>query len=112
MKNHPHSSYFCNCFHLLSVILEFKITAVFIVFEQVEGDLKGERIVRMSSRSDCVLALNDKGDLFAWGNNEYDQLLGVTQQMQLHTPKHIKLNRKLKDVAAGGSSCIALDGKF
>lgn len=80
--------------------------------EQVGGDLSGERIVRLSSRADCVLALNDKGELFGWGNNEYGQLLNATGEMQLHTPKHIKLNRKLKEVAAGGSSCIVLDGEY
>ncbi|XP_022685675.1 RCC1-like G exchanging factor-like protein [Varroa jacobsoni] len=77
--------------------------------QEVGGDISGERIVLLSSRADCVLALNEKGDLFGWGNNEYGQLLGATKEMQLHTPKHIKLNKKLKGAAAGGSACVVLD---
>lgn len=40
----------------------------------VEGDIKGEKIVKLSSVSDTVLAINDKGDVFGWGNAEYFQL--------------------------------------
>lgn len=83
---------------------------IIYLYKQVGGDISGERIVLLSSRADCVLALNEKGDLFGWGNNEYGQLLGATKEMQLHTPKHIKLNKKLKGAAAGGSACVVLDG--
>merc|ERR1712038_2002961 len=40
----------------------------------VIGDIVGEKITHISSKTDCVLATSDKGDLFAWGNSEYSQL--------------------------------------
>lgn len=36
----------------------------------VQGDIKSETIVKVSSTGDCVLALNDKGEVFGWGNSE------------------------------------------
>jgi len=37
--------------------------------DNVEGDIKNEKIVKISSAGDCVLALNDKGEVFGWGNS-------------------------------------------
>ncbi|XP_055537570.1 RCC1-like G exchanging factor-like protein isoform X2 [Wyeomyia smithii] len=33
----------------------------------VEGDVKGEQIVKVTGTADTVLALNDQGDVFVWG---------------------------------------------
>lgn len=83
----------------------------------IEGDIKGEKIIKLSSAGDCVLAVNEKGDLFGWGNTEYGQfnlLAGISRdQQQIHTPRHIiRAERygRIVDIAAGGSFCLILNG--
>ncbi len=86
----------------------FRVTHVPTV---VKGDIENEKIVKISSASDTVLALNDKGDVFGWGNSEYFQLLTPDSVQQIHTPMHLKVVQKLgkiKDVASGGSVSMAL----
>lgn len=76
---------------------------------RVLGDIEGENIVKVASTVDCVLAINDKGEVFGWGNSEYSQLLQEEVQ-QIHTPRYLEKCQgfgKIIDVAAGGSSCIA-----
>ncbi|XP_071742943.1 RCC1-like G exchanging factor-like protein [Lepeophtheirus salmonis] len=34
----------------------------------VKGDIKNERIVKLAYAADCCLALNDKAEVFGWGN--------------------------------------------
>ena len=56
----------------------------------------------------------DQGDVFGWGNSEYGQFKMITDEMQLHTPRHLKLPStcgKIVDVAASATSCLALNGK-
>uniref|UniRef100_A0A182QQ89 RCC1-like domain-containing protein n=1 Tax=Anopheles farauti TaxID=69004 RepID=A0A182QQ89_9DIPT len=78
-----------------------------------EGDIKGERIVKVSSSCDTVLAINDKGELFGWGNSEYGQLGEVAQDNpQINTPRQLPFTRecgKIVDVAAAGSYCLILN---
>ncbi|XP_023349229.1 RCC1-like G exchanging factor-like protein [Eurytemora carolleeae] len=65
---------------------------------------------KISCRADCVLALNDKGEVFGWGNSEYSQFRMITEEQQLHTPTHIPLGiGKVKDIASGGTICLALN---
>lgn len=53
----------------------------------VKGDIEGEKIVHVSSRADTILAVSDRGELFGWGNSEYDQLSVVTgDHIQLNIP--------------------------
>ncbi|XP_050727668.1 RCC1-like G exchanging factor-like protein isoform X2 [Eriocheir sinensis] len=77
----------------------------------VVGDISGEKITKISCRADCALALNDKGDVFGWGNSEYHQLNSITDEMQIHTSR--KLNfpglKKVIDVASAGTMCLLLD---
>lgn len=80
----------------------------------VKGDVFGENIVKIASSGDCVLALNDKGEVFGWGNSEYGQIESGEQQ-QYHTPIHLKMTKnlgKIVDVAAGGSFCAVLNGEL
>ncbi|XP_069702362.1 RCC1-like G exchanging factor-like protein [Periplaneta americana] len=75
---------------------------------RVTGDVVGENIVKVSCTADCVLALNDKGEVFGWGNSEYSQLLHEESQ-QINVARQLKKCRslgKIVDVAAGGSFCI------
>lgn len=81
----------------------------------VVGDIVGEKIVKVSCKADCPLALSDKGDVFGWGNSEYHQLNSVTDEMQVHTAR--KLNfpgiSRVLDVASAGTMCLLIneDGK-
>lgn len=77
----------------------------------VIGDIEGEKVVKVSCRADCVLAINDKGEVFGWGNSEYQQLNSVTDEMQIHTSRKLKLPGvgKVVDVAASGTMCLLLN---
>ncbi|XP_046362557.2 RCC1-like G exchanging factor-like protein [Haliotis rufescens] len=79
----------------------------------VGGDIKNERIVNIASTADCVLAVSDKGDVFGWGNSEYNQLSMVTDHAQVSEPKHLPVRncgKIIKGVAAG-SACAILNDK-
>lgn len=78
----------------------------------LEGDIKNEKIVKVSGVGDCVLALNDKGEVFGWGNSEYGQLTIQEGVQQINTPTHLKFLKgigKVIDIAAGGSFCAVLN---
>lgn len=80
--------------------------------ELVQGDIKGEKIVRVSSVGDCVLALNDKGEVFGWGNSEYGQISQVEGIQQINVPSNLKYFDgigKITDIATGGSFCAVLN---
>ncbi|KFB51724.1 AGAP007506-PA-like protein [Anopheles sinensis] len=78
-----------------------------------EGDIKGEKIVKISSSCDTVLAVNDKGELFGWGNSEYGQLGPVAEDNpQINVPSYLPFAKhcgKIVDVAAAGSYCLILN---
>jgi len=79
-------------------------------FALVEGDIKNEKIVKVACRADNVLALNDKGDLFGWGNSEYGQFREITEEQQINQPTHLPFDiGRIKDVASGGTVCLALN---
>lgn len=75
---------------------------------QVKGAIEGEKIVQIACSGDCVLALSDKGDVFGWGNSEYNQLALITDHTQVNVPKNIPISAscgKIIKVASGGSIC-------
>uniref|UniRef100_A0A336KZB7 CSON000941 protein n=1 Tax=Culicoides sonorensis TaxID=179676 RepID=A0A336KZB7_CULSO len=78
---------------------------------RVNGDIKGENITKISCIADCNLALNDKGEVFGWGNTEYGQFaLGDAQQ--LNVPKYLEITKglsKIVDIATTGSACLILN---
>lgn len=81
-------------------------------FTRVRGDIESEKIVKISSRCDFVLALNSQGEVFAWGNAEYGQIPTRNNEQQVSQPTHLthlKSVGKVTDVAAGGSFCLALN---
>lgn len=80
---------------------------------RVRGAIEAERIVKVAGTVDCVLALSDGGEVFGWGNSEYGQLVVDGDEQQIAVPQVLEALRgcgKIVDVAAGGSSCIALNG--
>jgi len=81
--------------------------------ERVKGDIDGETIVDIASRSDAVLALNVKGQVFGWGNSEYSQFSMVTKETQVNFAQHLPFQcGHVTGVAAGGSMCALLNGMY
>lgn len=81
----------------------------------IGGDISSERIVKVAGTVDCVLALNDTGDVFGWGNSEYGQLECIDDVQQINSPQYISALKgigKIIDIAAGGSYCLVLNGKL
>lgn len=81
--------------------------------ELVRGDVFGEAIRHVSSGSDCVLALNERGDLFGWGNSEYGQLGPTVESESTARPTRLpfdfgQASGKIVSVASGGSHCAAV----
>uniref|UniRef100_A0A8D8PSU3 Williams-Beuren syndrome chromosomal region 16 protein homolog n=1 Tax=Cacopsylla melanoneura TaxID=428564 RepID=A0A8D8PSU3_9HEMI len=77
---------------------------------RVKGDIQGENIVRLSCAVDCVLAVNDKGEVFGWGNTEYGQI--SERELQISEPRALSQcagKGRIVDVAAGGSACAMLN---
>lgn len=80
--------------------------------ELIEGDIKNEKIVKLSCAGDCVLALNDKGEVFGWGNSEYGQISqteGIEQINVATNLSYLKDVGKVVDIASGGSFCAVLN---
>ena len=62
----------------------------------------------------CVCVCVEKGELFGWGNTEYNQLNSghETDEMQVCVPRHLPLTDvgNVVKVAAAGSSCALING--
>lgn len=69
----------------------------------VTGDIKDENIMFISSKADTVLAISDKGELFGWGNTEYNQINGGDQsdEMQVCVPRHLPFLQILETCMCG-----------
>jgi len=81
---------------------------------RVRGEIENEVITKVACSGDCVLALNEKGEVFGWGNSEYGQFNAVTPEQQLARPtrlKHVEeaVGGKVIDIAAGASICMVLN---
>ncbi|CAO4362667.1 unnamed protein product [Caenorhabditis nigoni] len=48
----------------------------------VKGDLEGVRIQKVTGSTDTVMALSNEGEAFVWGQTEYGQAVGATDQIQ------------------------------
>lgn len=61
-----------------------------------------------------MLALSEEGDVFAWGNSEYNQLSIVTDQTQINIPKYLPLKHcgKIIKAASAGSKCAIVNSKY
>ncbi|XP_049882776.1 RCC1-like G exchanging factor-like protein [Pectinophora gossypiella] len=80
----------------------------------VRGDITSEKVVKVASTVDCVLALNDKGELFGWGNSEYGQVPMASRQNQQVNMSYSLLGftrglGRIVDIASGGSFCLIVN---
>ncbi|KAK4877658.1 hypothetical protein RN001_010164 [Aquatica leii] len=83
-------------------------------FTKVQGDIASENIVKVATTADFVLALNDKGDVFGWGNTEYAQISTKDGSQQICNPIYLEMCKnvgKIRDIAAGGSFCMIVNDK-
>lgn len=80
---------------------------------KINGAIKGVNIVQIASTGDCVLAVSQEGDVFAWGNSEYNQLSLITDETQINTPRYLPLKHcgKVIKAASAGSKCAVLNDK-
>ncbi|XP_076082965.1 RCC1-like G exchanging factor-like protein isoform X3 [Mytilus galloprovincialis] len=78
---------------------------------KIRGGIEGVKITQIASTGDCVLALSEEGDVFAWGNSEYNQLSIVTDQTQINIPKYLPLKHcgKIIKAASAGSKCAIVN---
>jgi len=80
---------------------------------RVKGDIEGQHITKLACSGDCVLALNDQGEVFGWGNSEYGQFSSVTGEQQLSRPTKLDVDKvvggKVIDIASGASICMVLN---
>lgn len=77
----------------------------------VIGDIKDEKIIKISCGVDCNLAINNKGECFGWGNSEYGQLIQNTGK-RINSARALESTKrcgKIIDIACGGSFCLALN---
>ncbi|XP_069106507.1 RCC1-like G exchanging factor-like protein isoform X2 [Argopecten irradians] len=79
----------------------------------VQGDLQGVKVKDIGGAVDCVLAVSENGDLFGWGNSEYNQLSMITDTTQVNVPRHLPVDRcgRIRKAVAGGSMCAVLTEK-
>ncbi|VDD86155.1 unnamed protein product [Enterobius vermicularis] len=57
----------------------------------VEGDLKGVQVTSIKGSTDTLCAITTSGDLFMWGQNEYEQMSPFSNQIQVLHPVEIRL---------------------
>jgi len=75
----------------------------------VRGDITGVKIRQISCKADCVLAVSEEGDLFGWGNSEYNQFSVVTPSTQVRLPRHLPFAvGPIKKASASASACAVL----
>ena len=71
--------------------------------------LRDQRITRLASTSDHVLALSESGHLYAWGNSEYGQGMTGKAEDRILTPVQVtQISDLIVDMAAGTSFSILL----
>lgn len=76
----------------------------------VKGDSAGVRIQTVRGSTDTLTALSDKGDIFVWGQTEYGQAVGATDEIQLNKSRHVGLPSSIgliKSIDTTQSSVIA-----
>ncbi|KAK3722084.1 hypothetical protein QZH41_019834, partial [Actinostola sp. cb2023] len=79
--------------------------------KQVKGDLDSVTVKDIASSADCCLAISDDGEVFSWGNSEYNQLGLQTEEQQVSIATKAPLLCQLgvvKHVAAAGSFSIMI----
>ncbi|MCB9498232.1 MAG: tandem-95 repeat protein [Erysipelotrichaceae bacterium] len=92
----------------LSSNLSTKSNAIRKVSALSNATLSSCQIVEISSGSNHVLALDNLGNLFAWGKNDYGQL-GNGNKENSNVPLQIMPGTKFKMISAGNDCSAAID---
>ena len=83
------------------------------VTPRVIQELGKSHITKVKSGGFFLLASNDSGELWGWGNPKYNRY-GIAGEEELMTPVKIPLKIKVKAIAAGNwhSMIIDFEGKL
>uniref|UniRef100_A0A0R3RIX4 DNA ligase IV n=1 Tax=Elaeophora elaphi TaxID=1147741 RepID=A0A0R3RIX4_9BILA len=77
----------------------------------IEGDLKGMKVASLKGSTDTLMAVTKSGELFMWGQNEYEQMYPFVKDIQSAFPREIRLSmEKIALADSTATSCIALSG--
>ncbi|XP_031556458.1 RCC1-like G exchanging factor-like protein [Actinia tenebrosa] len=77
--------------------------------KQVKGSIEDVFIRDVASSVDCCIAVSDKGEVYTWGNSEYDQLGVETEEKQISIATKASLLShlgKVEHVSAAGSFSV------
>lgn len=74
-------------------------------------DLSNTKIIKVACGRNFVVALDEKGNLYSWGNNDNGQLgVSATDKFK-EKPQKIKVLRNVVDIAAGDFHVVAVNSK-
>ena len=93
---------------------ETAIYALPICISDEDTELKGKRIVDISAGKNYIVALDEEGKVYTWGNNEVGELGdGTTEESDVPICISDKENelkgKKIISISAGGRYTVALD---
>lgn len=75
----------------------------------VGGDLDGIKVATLKGSTDTLMAVTESGELFMWGQNEYEQMYPFVKDIQSSFPREIRLSvKKITLADSTATSCIAL----
>lgn len=78
----------------------------------VEGDFKGSLVSSIKGSTDTLCAVTTSGNLFMWGQNEYEQMSPFSTQIQVSYPVEIRLSLgKILAADTTATSCVILNSK-
>ena len=60
--------------------------------KKVKGDIEGTKIISLATKGDFVLALDSAGEIYGWGNNEYNVSLIYLCKLHFLNYLHYSLN--------------------
>lgn len=73
----------------------------------VDGDLKGVEVATVKGSTDTLMAVTKNGELFMWGQNEYQQMYPFVKESGF--PREIRFSaEKIAAADSTATSCIAL----
>uniref|UniRef100_A0A1I7T730 RCC1/BLIP-II n=1 Tax=Caenorhabditis tropicalis TaxID=1561998 RepID=A0A1I7T730_9PELO len=77
---------------------------------KVKGDVNGVEVQKVAGSTDTIMATSKEGEVFVWGQTEYGQAAGATEEIQLNTSRHLNISSstgKISSIDTTQSSVIA-----
>ncbi|KAI0989968.1 hypothetical protein GJ496_010050 [Pomphorhynchus laevis] len=76
----------------------------------VKGDIQSRYIVKVVSKLNFALALDNEGYVYHWGSNEFNTICETTNS-QNHLPQRLNAISDVQDIAVTENACLALTKK-